>query len=53
MKPFEIAELVTSHKPNRLTDLIYIANENLERALQIAKERGYDVYSETVPESVP
>jgi glycosyltransferase involved in cell wall biosynthesis len=48
----EISKLVTDSKPNRLVDLLYIANYNLERAVQMAKERSADIVS-SAPDCVP
>lgn len=49
----EITDKVVSLKPDRLTDLMYVAAESLPRALRMLKERKYSLVSDIVPISVP
>lgn len=49
----EITKLVLSKKPDKLTDLLYIASNNIETALQISKQRGYSLTSDVEPKNIP
>ncbi len=48
-----IAELVLAEKPDTLKNLVHIANNDIELAMQVAKERGYAVISGIDSNKVP
>jgi len=49
----EIADLVFESKPSKLNDLFYIAYYNLDRAIEIAKERGTVITWKNEPPGIP
>ena len=49
----KLVDLVISHKPNRLIDLLYVANSDIQRAIKMAKQRHYDLCTDLCLESIP
>lgn len=49
----EIAAIVAAKKPSKLLDLLYIASYDLQRAIELAKHRGYFVSSNSEPDNIP
>lgn len=49
----EIATIVIKKKPSKLLDLLYIASNNLQRAIELAKYRDYFVSSNSEPDNIP
>lgn len=53
---FEIKSLALSLvniKPTRMIDLMFVAHNNLDRALEIVKERGYHLNSDVILDTIP
>ena len=48
-----IPKKVLENKPDKLTDLFYVASYNLDRVLKMSKERGLRVISENEPPNIP
>lgn len=49
----EITDHVVSSKPDKLTDLLYISSNNIDTALKMVKQRGYQLVSEIEPDNIP
>lgn len=49
----EITDKVITSKPDKLTDLLYIAANNVQTALEMAKQRGYQLTSDIEPTNIP
>ena len=49
----KLVDLVISHKPNRLIDLLYVANSDVQRAIKMTKQRHYDLCTDLCLESIP
>lgn len=49
----EIATIVTEKKPSKLLDLLYIASNNLQQAIDLADHRKYFISSNSEPDNVP
>ncbi|SEN33897.1 glycosyltransferase family 2 protein [Lihuaxuella thermophila] len=49
----EITNKVISSKPDKLTDLLYIASNNVQTALDMVNQRGYRLTSDIEPNNIP
>ena len=49
----KLVDLVISHKPNRLIDLLYVANSDVQRAIKMVEQRHYDLCTDLCLESIP
>ena len=49
----ELAKKILDSKPTRLIDLLYVANYDFERAIDIISHRKYDVSSSNVLPNIP
>jgi len=49
----EVADKIFKSKPDKLTDLLHIAANNLNTALQMARQRDYQLASSIEPDGIP
>jgi glycosyltransferase involved in cell wall biosynthesis len=49
----EIIDKVIKSKPDKLTDLLYIASNDVQTALEMMKQRGYRLTSDIEPDNIP
>jgi hypothetical protein len=49
----EITDKVIASKPDKLTDLLYIASNNIQTALNMVRQRGYRLTSDIEPNNIP
>lgn len=53
MSDEEIVNTVLSKKPNKLKDLLYIASNDIKRALTVMTQRGFKIQSTNEPPDIP